>query len=1031
MLSAKILPLLLALQQQGFTTPPSGDTTGYWQQRADYRISAILDEGAGMLRGRGELTYTNNSPDTLRELYLHQHLNAFRPGSMWSRDDEREGRVRFQNLADPHQGFERLTSAPLIDGIAVRAEYPYAPDSTVVRLVLPTPLPPGGSVRVELDWTARPSTVPRRQGRRGRHWDFAHWYPRIAVYDRGGWQHNPLRVAGEFYGEFGAFDVTLIVRDDQVLGSTGVPIEGDPGWGSVHRGGDIVLARDAYAGAVQPARPPAFGETGADIPAGYRAVRWVARDVHHFAWSASPDYRYEGAAYVRPRMRSAVPHWDTVAVHVLYRPGDEATWGNGIAVQRTLTALSWLESIFGPYAYPQVTNLHRLDGGGTEFPMVMMNGSPSQGLILHELAHIYIHGILANNEWRSGWIDEGLASYLTNWAQGLTPHERARQRDTIPPRTIEPGYAGNALRMTRADSISFAAHLHDIRGTAEPMGTVSHEFSEFGIYNAMIYARAERMFSHLRDLIGDEAFVAFHRDLYERWHYRHVDELALRRSAERASGRDLRWFFEQWVHSTGMLDYALRDAESRQMADGGWLTTAVIERRGDYSHAMPIGVRTADGWTIARGDPTRDSESVEIITATQPLEVRLDPYRITADWDRRNDVLANRFLGDIEVVFDWPFLAQTHRERTVVALSPILWYSAPGGLTLGARARTNYGGVVDRWDAGLALATRAPAGASPLSRLQPWLRVENPYLPSTPRPLHGVAAGAAYLDGILKLDVSRRQELSPTVIAPGPRVELLTTITGAFPFDSEFLPEQWADAPTFDVAAELRARRRLGSTGIDSLRGRAGAMVGLIGSETVTAQRSRVFLRAEIEATGVSYSADTATVLAARAFAGFASNAPAQRALYASVRDPVSTFENHWYRPRDAILKQDAINYLPLGGAALRGYSPALALNGALAGNLEAGRRVARFSGQSHALAVWGVAFADVAVAAAAAGIDLGDPILADAGVGLSLRGRLYDRALNLRLDAPILVHHPEYAFDRQGRRMAALRWSVTMNEIW
>jgi hypothetical protein len=449
------------------TTPPSRDTVGYWQQRASYRVVARLDERAQQLQASGVLTYVNHSPDTLRELYLHQYLNAFRPGSRWSTQDAREGRVRFQNLQDPHFGYERFTQDPRIDGVAVRAEYPGAPDSTVVRLALPRPLMPGDSVQVELAWQARPSTTVRRQGRRGRQWDFAHWYPKVAVYDRGGWEPNPLQAAGEFYGEFGDFDVTLLLADDQVIGTTGVVVQGDPGWERVRRWGAPVLQPDAYATSPRTAVVSAAGASGAEPPpganmtpgAGEKLLRIVARDVHTFAFSVSPDYRYEGGAYLRAgnplagtldRIRS----WDTVAVHVLYRPGDERDWGNGQAVQRTVNAISWLERTYGPYAYPQMTNLHRIDGGGTEFPMMMMNGSASQGLILHEGGHIFTYGILASNEWRSGWMDEGLTSYQTSWAQGLTRIEEARQGAGVAlPVRLNPtpaprGYAGRALRPT-------------------------------------------------------------------------------------------------------------------------------------------------------------------------------------------------------------------------------------------------------------------------------------------------------------------------------------------------------------------------------------------------------------------------------------------------------------------------------------------------------------------------------------------------------------------------------------------------------
>src|SRR5919109_692584 len=262
-----LLPLLfVALQQTSPTTPPTGDTTGYWQQHVAYRIVARLDEKAGVVRASGELVYENHSPDTLREMYFHQYLNAFRPGSRWSAADARERVVRFQELREPNYAYERFTATPVFDGTPVSPLYPLAPDSTVVRFPLPRPLAPGDSVRVQFHWDARPSaTVYRRQGRRGRHFDFAQWYPKVAVYDRAGWEPNPLIPAGELYGEFGTYDFTLLLRADQVVGATGVPVEGDPGWQRVRRWGTVNLAADGYGPVPAPSDRPALSD-------GYRSV---------------------------------------------------------------------------------------------------------------------------------------------------------------------------------------------------------------------------------------------------------------------------------------------------------------------------------------------------------------------------------------------------------------------------------------------------------------------------------------------------------------------------------------------------------------------------------------------------------------------------------------------------------------------------------------------------------------------------------------------------------------------------------------
>ncbi|HEX3868307.1 MAG TPA: M1 family metallopeptidase, partial [Gemmatimonadaceae bacterium] len=599
--------LALALLQQaafqGATTPASGDTIGYWQQRVAYTVVATLDEDRSVLHSRATLVYVNNSPDTLREMYFHQYLNAFRPGSKWSAADEREHRLRFQDLRDPDYGYERFTAAPTVNGSPIVVDYPGAPDSTVAHFRLPAPLAPHDSVRITLVWDARPSTVTRRQGRRGRTYDFAQWFPKVAVYDRRGWEPNALVPAGELYGEYGTYDVTMVVRNDQIIASTGVPVSGDPGWARVSRTGPPYLGSTAYV-SLQPAPP-------VDVPSGSRAVRFVARDVHHFAWSASPDYLYEGGTYVRQLPKTHFQTWDTIGVHVLYKPGDDTTWGGGRAVDRTIFALKWLESIWGPYAYPAFTNVHRLDPGGTEFPMMIMDGGASQGLILHEAGHNFTYGILGNNEWRSGWMDEGFTDYQTDWAENLTPQERIGRVQE--PARLSGGYRVNGVRMSHADSVYLAEWQLEIEDRTQPIGTNSAEFREFGIYNSMIYNRAKLMYGQLRDVMGDTAFRAFLHDYYNTWALKHVDELAMRSAAERAYGHPLGWFFDEWIRGTGLMDYAL-DGATVQTDGTRFETIARISRRGELRHRMPVGVRTASGWTIARADPLVDEQDVHIIT---------------------------------------------------------------------------------------------------------------------------------------------------------------------------------------------------------------------------------------------------------------------------------------------------------------------------------------------------------------------------------------------------------------------------------
>jgi hypothetical protein len=990
-------------QAQGFTSPPSGDTVGYWQQRVHYTITATLDERAQRVRARGTLTYVNNSPDTLREMFVHQYLNAFRPASKWSQEDEREGIDRFQHLEEPDYGYERFTAPVQVNGAAVRVEYPGAPDSTVVRFALPAPLRPGDSTIIDFQWDARPSALPRRQGRRGRHWDLAQWYPKVAVYDRGGWQANALQPAGEFYGEFGTYDVTLFVANDQVVAATGVPVSGDPGWSRVIRAGSTRPASRAYGDVG--ATPPA--------PAGYRAVRFFARGVHHFAWTASTDYRYEGGAYVRPAPPTRFRTWDTVSIHVLWRTGDDTTWGGQRVLDRTYNAMRWLETIYGPYAYPQMTVVHRLDRGGTEFPMMQMNGSHSQGLILHEGGHVWTYGVLANNEWRSGWMDEGLTSYQTAWAQLLTPAERQRAGivDSVPRLR---GYRRHAVRMAlpRYEVVNVNMARLDLEEKAQPIGTTAHHFRDFDTYNDMIYDRAEVMYGQLRDVLGDSLFVAFLRDYYGRWAFRHVDERAMRASAERVSGRNLGWFFDQWVHRTGVTDYRLGRARTRRDTSG-WVTTVPVRRvgKGEYAHPVPVGVRTDSGWTFARmKEPYRD-EVLTIRTMLEPREIRLDPYHLTWDWDRRNDVSRRWWnAGPTKYGFAWPFLEQANRDSVVRMYRPALWYSDPGGVAIGFSERSNYLGFADREASEIGWYLGDNGGWYP----QLWTSFDNGR-----RPRLSLILGI--VDGIYFTELGgpreRVAEVRSRVFDFG--FTFASPLGSLFDDDSRpLVPELWsADSATIELKAGAAWQRGSPSGSYWFLRPNVVSGTWLdVGAYT----KGEVAL-GRVQMLGESERA------AIRLYGGATTgDVPPQRAVFLSTKDPMSTMGNHWWRPRGAILKRPNVNWLPLGGPALRGFHWSEAAERAWGANVELSRKLGTLGSRPDTAGVWLTVFADAAAIP-------GNDVLYDAGPGITIRGKLYDLPINLRFDFPIYVSDPARAIDRghAGRDSFAPRWSISFNDIW
>ncbi len=578
---------------------PTAQDTGYFQQGIEYRIEARLDEDSDVLHGRARLRYTNRSRATLDTLWLHQHLNAFRPNSAWARRELEYGERRFTNLGPADHAYERFTRVE-VGGQAVRPVYPGAPDSTVVALPLPRPLAPGASVTVDMDWDARLSTLPRRQGRRGRHFDFAQWYPRIAVYDHTGWAVQPLLPQGEFYGEFASYDVTLDLADDQVVGSTGIAVSGDPGYALSQ------AERNAY---LPPRAPESLGLLAAEPTTGRKHLRFRADSVHHFAWSADPAYRHEGVE--RFNLQEGGGRGELADIHVLFLPGDTA-WDEGVVARRTLEALQWLQGKFGPYPWPQLTNVHRLESGGTEFPMLVMNGSASESLIVHEVTHQWLHGIFANNEWREGWMDEGFTSFMDDW------YVEEKGDTSVWTRTME-----GLARLERADS-------------TEAIALPSAAFSTPRMYTAMTYTKASAVFRMLREYLGVETFQRVLREFYARHRLRHVTGADFQRVAERVSGQDLGWFFDQWIRRTDKLDYGIARVSSVPAGGGRWRTRVDVLRTG--AAWMPVVLQVGDERRTLTSRAR--SQTVQVVTRTKPTEVALDPRRVLIDLDWSNNRMA-------------------------------------------------------------------------------------------------------------------------------------------------------------------------------------------------------------------------------------------------------------------------------------------------------------------------------------------------------------------------------------------------------
>jgi peptidase M1-like protein len=952
----------------------------YWQQRVAYEITASLDEPSGVLSGRARIVYVNQSPDTLRDFYVHQYLNAFRPGSRWAAVDSAEERVRFQHMKDPDYAFERITSSSVM-GVSGKPDYPYAPDSTIAHWKLPRPLAPGDSLVAEIDWQARASTLPRRHGRR---FDFAQWYPKVVVYDRYGWEDHPLYPAGEFYGEFASYNVVLDLAADQVVGATGVPAEGDPGWerANANPGAPINYQRDWYT-----RRHDATTARCGVVGSGRKCVRFYADSVHHFAFSLNPDYRYEEGRY------------KDVVVRVLYQPGDTASWGQGKAVQNTEIALMWLDSLYGKFAWPQITNLHRIEGGGTEFPMVIMDGSAGLGLIIHELGHNYTMGILANNEWREGWLDEGFTTFQTDWF--FDAHGRGSD------------YA----------DVEWYVLLSDLDRWSEPTSMVSERYRDFGTYNDMAYEKGALFLRQLRYVVGEDVMRRILRTYYERWRLKHVDETAFRNVAEEVSHMDLKWLFGQWLHGTPLIDYRLDKVQRRRLADGRWLTAVSISRKGDGWMPIEIGDKSA---IYARTTGQAEHERVEFITPHKPGRLTLDPRVLAHDWNALNNREPRGLFHSRSAQvthLDNPTKNPARRDRLDQGLLPLVWFNDYGGVTVAVRNRESYLGRFEK-NLGLISYGFDPEATNPFGFYARFGNsVRNP-IPRTDASLagwyvEGRAGVALHADRSLR----EHQSFGPDTHAGFDAVWMAVSDLG---YVDRAL---WDNAGTVELGPWASVTKQRGETVWRSHASIRGGVVYRNPGPGITSSD-----RYDLEAFGratAEVSVRTPFILKSiagvRLFGGgyLAANDPAlQRRIMVSGADPYETFTNPLLRSRGALFVRPDFHYHAPGNANLRGFSPELGGRWAVSANIEATKALGLPEHAALELFFDGGIVDPQAVPASSPGKSY--TALYDGGVGLVTRHKLNELAWTMRFEVPFLVNRWDNAAAGTNERFA-FRWQLSL----
>ncbi len=572
----------------------------YWQQRVDYTIRVTLDTSAKRISGTESIRYTNNSPDTLRFVWMQLDQNLFRPGSTGSllfASESRFGGAGFEGgfeieqvtqcsgAAGPRGRGAKRTGrrpgakpAPAVPSRCPAVSLKTRVDDTMMYMDLVRPIPPGGVTEFDLTYAFNvPEHGADRMGRDGSLYEIAQWYPRMAVYDDiHGWNTDQYLGQGEFYLEYGNIDYEVTLPAGYIVAGTGIlqnPAEvltatqrerlaaaltSDT---TIHIRTEPEL-RSAAArqeltqkGAKEPASSAAKGQEGS------LTWRFRAENVRDAAWAASPEYLWDASG------------WQGILVQAFYRPSAAEIWKDAARMSR-YSILEYSTRWFR-YPYPQIS---AVEGpvSGMEYPMLAMEaGGESRTdlfrVVTHEIGHNWYPMLVGSDERRHAWMDEGFDTFINTFAEEgyWNRHDstaRARERELV----------------TRIDQTA----------TAQPIMTPSNRYKNSSNLLSLAYLKPSIVLLALRNkVLSPMVFDSAFREYTRRWSFKHPQPADFFRTMEEVSGKNLSWFWRGFFYTTAALDQSVELVKQ----EPGGPTQVTLANLGDAVMPVELELGFEDG----------------------------------------------------------------------------------------------------------------------------------------------------------------------------------------------------------------------------------------------------------------------------------------------------------------------------------------------------------------------------------------------------------------------------------------------------
>jgi len=527
------------------------NTNGYWQQHVDYTMEVEMDVDTFNYSGTQQIIYTNNSPDTLQNVFFHLYFNAFQPGSemdVRSRtiaDPDSRVMNRIQNLAPEDQGFLNVLNLTQ-DGEKLKTTL----SGTILEVELKKPILSGEQTTFEMNFEGQVPLNVRRSGKNsseGVVLSMAQWYPKLAEYDFEGWHADPY-IGREFHGVWGNFDLKLTIDNSYIVGGTGY----------LQNEKDIKI-----------------------VPVNKKKKRkntntwhFVAPNVHDFTWAADPDYIHDKLQIENGPM-----------LHFYYKSTMAEEYQKRWRDLQPITAklMAFFNENIGVYPYKQYSVIQGGDGGMEYGMCTLITGERSfeslVGVTSHELAHTWFQFLMATNEGKHPWMDEGFTEYICTMAEVDVMN------------IDEQKYFERAYKRYVRYALS---------GFEQPQSTHADRYEYNAAYSTSSYVKGAIFLRQLKYIIGEKAFRKTLHDYFNSWSFKHPTPNDFIRCAEKASGLELDWYLTDWTRTDNVIDYGIKSVEKNEKN-----TEIVIERIGLVPMPTELEIEYADGEIIKYYIPLR------------------------------------------------------------------------------------------------------------------------------------------------------------------------------------------------------------------------------------------------------------------------------------------------------------------------------------------------------------------------------------------------------------------------------------------